>query len=67
MTVTTRDARDAIYRLSRLDRCDGIKPQRAGDELVCANDQVELVGSPLRHSTEEIRRLREAVGPGWPK
>lgn len=40
---------------------------RAGDEeVVCLNDQLHLVGFPLRHDPYEIRDLRQAAGDGWP-
>lgn len=69
-TPTLQQSLEVIYarrKLEKLAACDGIKPQRAGDELVvCLNDQVELRGNPYRHSVDEIRALRELAGPGWP-
>ena len=54
----------ARTRLARLERCKtlGIKPMRGGDELVCANDQTRLCGSPLAHDPAEVRSLQEMAG-----
>lgn len=70
-TTDMERAANARVRLARLARCEKIRPYQSNDEeLVCANDGFELVGSPggWQHSGREIAAMRALTYDGqWPQ
>lgn len=71
MALETVTRNPAVAKLESLDRCRGIRPFRAGDELLlCGNDMIPILESRTGwvHDPETLRRLRaSAIDLSWPR